>query len=421
MPTSYVGTYTRKEGHVDGHAKGIYANSFDDRTSVLELLKVTEGAGINPSYVMGTESMLYAVNECNEASALRPGHETGFVTAYKMKQQGELVPLSLHETCGTYACHVALSPQRDFVSVTSLWPTTVAVCHCFRVDLVAADLGTDRVVQYTLDAENQKLVDEEFIFRLPGSGPRHFALSTTLGVAYIIGELDNTVGVHPLDVKTGKVGHEVLQNISTLPPNYAGPAPLASDIHISTNQRFVYAATRFSDTITVYKILADTCLELVEYVSTRGKTPRDILLYKNFLLAVNQDMSSLNVYRADPEPGNSPCLCFGSVTTSTTEFVEETYSRVDCYPPRANFPEPTEELCLAQGFCWKILEKGGIPCAFPAAKTPTAQECANLPKVLRMSCRSPRFASLKVLEDADTCGSVGRCFDDGECFQPMAK
>ncbi|KAI9921255.1 hypothetical protein PsorP6_001826 [Peronosclerospora sorghi] len=294
MPTLYVGTYTRKEGHVDGHAKGISAYSFDDRTGALELLKVTEGAGINPSYVVGTESMLYAVNECNEASALRPGHQTGFVTAYKMKEQGELVPLSLH---------VALSPQRDFVSVASLWPTTVAVCHCFRVDLVAADLGTDRVVQYTLDAENQKLVDEEFIVRPPGSGPRHFALSSTLGVAYIIGELDNTVGVHPLDVKTGKVGHEVLQNISTLPPNYAGPAPLASDIHISTNQKFVYAATRFSDTITVYKILDDTRLELVEYVSTRGKTPRDILLYKDFLLAVNQNTSSLDVYRADPETG----------------------------------------------------------------------------------------------------------------------
>ncbi|KAI9914644.1 hypothetical protein PsorP6_007471 [Peronosclerospora sorghi] len=88
MPNLYVVTYTRKEDHVDGHAKGIYAYSFDDRTGALELLKMTEGAGINPSYVVGTESMLYAVNECNEASALRPGHETGFVTAYKMKEHG---------------------------------------------------------------------------------------------------------------------------------------------------------------------------------------------------------------------------------------------------------------------------------------------------------------------------------------------
>ncbi|KAI9921170.1 hypothetical protein PsorP6_001254 [Peronosclerospora sorghi] len=88
-------------------------------TRALELRKVTKGAGINPSYVVGTESVLYAVNECNEASALRPGHETGFGTAYKMKEQGDVVRLSLHETCGTYACHVALSPQRDFVSVAN--------------------------------------------------------------------------------------------------------------------------------------------------------------------------------------------------------------------------------------------------------------------------------------------------------------
>ncbi|KAI9912846.1 hypothetical protein PsorP6_005787 [Peronosclerospora sorghi] len=109
---------------------------------------------------------------------------------------------------------------------------------------------------------------------------------------------------------------------------------------------------------------------------------------------------------------SKPCLFFGSVTTSTTKCVEETASREDCYPPRANFPETTEELCLAQGCCWKSLENGGIPCAFPAAKTPTAQECENVPKVLRWACRNPRFASLKVLEDADTCGSVGCCFDD---------
>ncbi|KAI9919383.1 hypothetical protein PsorP6_017505 [Peronosclerospora sorghi] len=115
------------------------------------------------------------------------------------------------------------------------------------------------------------------------------------------------------------------------------------------------------------------------------------------------------------------CLCFRSVTTSTTKFVEEKASRVDCYTTRANFPEPTEELCLAQGCCLKSLENGGISCAFPDSKTPIAKECANVPKVLRMACSNPRFASLKVLEDADTCGRVGCCFDDGECFQPMAK
>ncbi|KAE8905809.1 hypothetical protein PF005_g9949 [Phytophthora fragariae] len=339
MPTLYVGTYTRKEGHVDGHAKGIYAYSFDDATGELKLLKETEGAGINPSYVFGSGSTLYAVNESNEPSQLRPGEETGFVSAYKMGKDGALTQLSRHETGGSYTCHVALSPNGDFVSVAnygggslSLYPVNAdgslapasdhhryegaslvnpdrqEASHIHSTawtptGLVAADLGTDRVVQYKLDAANKKLVDEEFITRPPGSGPRHFALSPELGVGYVINELDNTVGVYTLDAKTGKLGSEALQNISTLPEGYSGPAALASDIHISTNGKFVYAATRFCHSIATYKILPDTRLELVEILPTRGDTPRDILVYKDFLLAVNQDTSSLDVFRADGETG----------------------------------------------------------------------------------------------------------------------
>jgi 6-phosphogluconolactonase len=341
MPTLYVGTYTRKEGHVDGHAKGIHAYSFDEASGALKLLQVTEGAGINPSYVFGSTSTstLYAVNESNEPSSLHPGQETGFVSAYRMGKDGELTQLSRHETGGAFTCHVALSPNGDFVSVAnygggslSIDPVQAdgslgAACDHHRFEgaslvipdrqeashihstawtptgLVAADLGNDRVVQYTLDVANKKLVNEQFIVAAPGSGPRHFALSPELGVGYVVNELDNTVTVHPLDAKTGKLGAEVLQNISTLPKDYSGPAALASDVHVSSNGKFVYAATRFYHSIACYKILPDKRLELVEIIPTRGDTPRDILVYKDFVVALNQDTSSLDVFRADPNTG----------------------------------------------------------------------------------------------------------------------
>ncbi|KAL4146864.1 hypothetical protein PRNP1_010620 [Phytophthora ramorum] len=339
MPTLYVGTYTRKEGHVDGHAKGIHSYSFDEASGALQLLKITEGAGINPSYVCGSSSTLYAVNESNDPSTLHPGQETGFVSAYRMEQGGALTQISRHESGGSYSCHVALSPNGDFVSVAnygggslSIFPVNAdgslaaaSDCHRFEgaslvipdrqeashihstawtpTGLVAADLGTDRVVQYKLDATAKKLVDEEFITRPPGSGPRHFALSPELGVGYVINELDNTVGVYPLNAETGKLGQDALQNISTLPKDYAGPAALASDIHLSTNNKFVYASTRFCHSIACYKVLPDTRLELVEIIPTRGDTPRDILIYQDFVLAVNQDTSSIDVFRADAETG----------------------------------------------------------------------------------------------------------------------
>ncbi|TDH71778.1 hypothetical protein CCR75_006464 [Bremia lactucae] len=339
MPTLYVGTYTRKEGHVDGHAKGIHAYSFDDTRGAMMLLKVTEGAGINPSYVCGTNTTLYVVNESNEPSQLRPGETTGFVTAYAMGKKGELTQISRHETGGSYSCHVALSPNKDFVSVANygggnltLFPVnadgSLAPASDFHdyhgasmvikarqeashvhsttwtsTGLVAADLGTDKLVQYKLDVASKKLVDEEFLSCLPGSGPRHVALSTELGVGYVINELSSSVSVYPLDVKSGQLGLTPLQHISTLPRGYAGRAALASDIHISPNGKFVYAATRFCHSIAIFKILPDTRLELVEIVPTRGDTPRDILLYKDYLLALNQDTNTLDVFRADGETG----------------------------------------------------------------------------------------------------------------------
>ncbi|CAI5731539.1 unnamed protein product [Hyaloperonospora brassicae] len=338
MPTLYVGTYTRKEAHVDGHAKGIYAYSFNDVTGALKLLHVASDVGTNPSYVVGTASTLYVVNECNAASTLCPNAVTGYVAAYATSPNGHLTPLSRHETGGAYACHVALSPTNDFVSVAnyagglSLFPVHAdgslapASAHCrlegascVRPDrqeashihstvwtstgLLAADLGTDAVVQYTLNRRDQRLERQGLIPCLPGAGPRHMALSLELGVCYVLNELDNTVCVHALDAATGALAHEALQVVSTLPTDYNGPPPLASDIHIAPSNKFVYAATRFSDTIAIYRIRPDTRLALVDIVPTRGATPRDILLYRDFLLVGHQDSNSLDVFRVDADTG----------------------------------------------------------------------------------------------------------------------
>ncbi|KAE9019239.1 hypothetical protein PR001_g13929 [Phytophthora rubi] len=113
-------------------------------------------------------------------------------------------------------------------------------------------------------------------------------------------------------------------------------------------------------------------------------------------------------------------LVSAAVETSTVQCANEPTQRVDCYPPSANFPEPTEELCLAQGCCWKSLENEGVPCAFAVEEPPARGKCKNVAKPSRLACRNPRFASPKVLEDEDACESAGCCFDAGNCFQPMS-
>ncbi|ETM00921.1 hypothetical protein L917_02417 [Phytophthora nicotianae] len=117
---------------------------------------------------------------------------------------------------------------------------------------------------------------------------------------------------------------------------------------------------------------------------------------------------------------NAVDLLSAALATTAAKCAKEPTQRVDCYPPRANFPDPTEELCLAQGCCWESLENEGIPCTFAAEEPPSEEKCNNVAKPARLACRNPRFASSKVLEDAETCESAGCCFDDGDCFQPMS-
>ncbi|GMF23347.1 unnamed protein product [Phytophthora lilii] len=114
-------------------------------------------------------------------------------------------------------------------------------------------------------------------------------------------------------------------------------------------------------------------------------------------------------------------LLSGAAATAAVACAKEPTQRVDCYPPSANFPEPTEELCLAQGCCWKSLENEGVPCAFAQKEPPNTSKCKNVAKPSRMACRNPRFASSKVLEDAESCESAGCCFEDGDCFQPLTE
>lgn len=99
----------------------------------------------------------------------------------------------------------------------------------------------------------------------------------------------------------------------------------------------------------------------------------------------------------------------------------EPKTRVDCYPSAPRFPNASEELCVAQGCCWKPLDNGGIPCAFDDVRAPSSTSCAMVAPSARMACRNPRFAAAELLEEVEGCHSAGCCFDDDAktCFQPF--
>ena len=82
----YIGTYTKKEGHVDGKAAGIYLMEMNQEDGHLALKSVVAEI-TNPSFVATSRDgrNLYAVSELSPAD-----DSTGYIYAYTINENNEL-------------------------------------------------------------------------------------------------------------------------------------------------------------------------------------------------------------------------------------------------------------------------------------------------------------------------------------------
>jgi 6-phosphogluconolactonase len=115
--------------------------------------------------------------------------------------------------------------------------------------LAVADLGTDSVVTYSLDAETGTLTAVSSVQAQPGAGPRHIAFNADGTIMYVVNEIDATINVYAYDAETGTIG-ELLQSVSTVPEPFEGVKSTA-EIAIHPSGRFLYNTNRgFEDTVT---------------------------------------------------------------------------------------------------------------------------------------------------------------------------
>jgi 6-phosphogluconolactonase len=105
------------------------------------------------------------------------------------------------------------------------------------------------------------------------------------------------------DPTTGSLNAE--QTISTLPPGFKGTS-FASEILLSPDQRFLYAANRLHDSVAIFSLNHDGGLTYVGETSTMGDYPRHIQIDPSgsFLYACNQRSDSLASFRIDRKTGH---------------------------------------------------------------------------------------------------------------------
>ncbi|RYZ20274.1 MAG: lactonase family protein [Chitinophagaceae bacterium] len=319
-----VGTYTRIPGRA-----GIFLYRFD--LQLVEATPVDSAMAVNPSYLAPSADgkFVYAVSE--------QGGGKGAVRAYRLRD-GKLQFINEVASGGDAPCYITVDRKGrnviagnygggnlamfgvapdgglapfDFVyNHTGSGPdakrqegphvhsTTLSPDERY---LLAADLGTDKIVTYSVSGRQHRLTPTDKVVQLhPGSGPRHLEFHPNGKWVYVVQELSGNVTACSYERGTLKP----FQEVSLLPEGTKGAT--SADIHLSPDGRFVYASNRNpTNHIAIFAVGTDGTLTPAGQVPTGGKVPRNFTFAPdgNLLLVANQDSDSISIFRVDKTSG----------------------------------------------------------------------------------------------------------------------
>jgi 6-phosphogluconolactonase len=182
-------------------------------------------------------------------------------------------------------------------------------------------LGTDQIFQFVFDAKTGRLSANTppVVQMKSGSGPRHIITSSDNRFAYLLNELTATVTTLALDAKTGQL--KEVSSASALPPDSKlvpggarGPtAPKrdrsndiwASDLHLTPDGKFLYAAERTSSSIGAFSV--DSATGRLTYLGSTPteKQPRGFRIDPSgrFMVVSGEMSGTLSTYSIDASSG----------------------------------------------------------------------------------------------------------------------
>jgi 6-phosphogluconolactonase len=347
---AYVGTYSTALDGGGNNGKGINLFEMNPGTGGLRLIKLAAEAR-NASWLSLDPSgrYLYAANEIADF-----GGKSGAVTAYEVdRANGNLRQLNVVSSEGAGPAHLSVDATGKYVFVANYAGGTVAVlpiqptgalgaatyvhqdvgsvgptnpssappgsyafsghdkphAHMIHADpsnrfVLQSDLGQDRLYVSALDPATGKLspAATPFVSLPHGDGPRHFTFHRNGRWLYSLQEEASTVVFFHFDAATGSLHAE--QTISTLPPEFKG-TNFTSEILLSPDGRFLYAANRLHDSIAIFSLGGEGRLTYLGESSTMGDYPRHIQIDPsgNYLYVCNQRSDSIASFRIDKRTG----------------------------------------------------------------------------------------------------------------------
>jgi 6-phosphogluconolactonase len=178
-------------------------------------------------------------------------------------------------------------------------------------------LGTDQVFQFRFDEKTGRLsANTPPVLQLKtGTGPRHLVQSPDGRFIYLLNELTATVSTLALDADTGLLSEASFTSAVPADLKLAPGAPRpnerdkekdiwASDIHVTPDGRFVYAAERTSSTINALAADANGKLTYLSSTPTE-KQPRGFRIDPTgrTMIVTGEKSDTISAYSIDPASG----------------------------------------------------------------------------------------------------------------------
>lgn len=308
----FVGCYTPDSG--GGRGVGIVAARRDADSGLLDPIGVVAETP-SPSFLAlhPTLPVLYAVNELTE----------GAVSAWAIGTDGSLAPLGSRPTGGVAPCHLAVTPDGEYLLSANYGSGSIAAhrldasgvpgertalvqhrgagpvrdrqegphAHMVRPEaerVLAVDLGADRIFRYRLGPDGELEAGPPATLP-PGTGPRHLARHPD-GRYFLAGELDGAVTALGRDLA-------FREHVPA-----SGDRAYPSEIAVGPDGRFLYVANRGPDTVTVFDVTGTVPRRVAE-VSAGGVWPRHLVIAAGHLYVANERSHQVAVFRIDPETG----------------------------------------------------------------------------------------------------------------------
>lgn len=313
-------------GYTSHDSKGIYTANVEKNEDDIKLVDVKNIVEIDrPTYFQLVGDLLFTI--------IQNGDQSGIAT-YRIKY-GKAKQLDTYFHEGAAPCYISVDSQKHLVFTANYHLATINIFsydengkltfitndtheghgpraeqdqahpHFFDEtpagNLVSCDLGIDAVDFYKLDGDKLKHLARYQMEN--GFGTRHLVFSPDGKTMYIVGELSSQVNVARLNENTWKF--EDVATYKTIPDDFSDHNGAAA-IRISKDGKFIYISNRGHDSITVFKVLDDGKLELVQRISVFGSFPRDFNWDKDekYLVVANQNTNNATLYRRNSETGN---------------------------------------------------------------------------------------------------------------------